>query len=198
MDPAYSDQQWFEQFVKGNEQGLAWVFDRHSKSLIAYVCKIVGDTDEAEDIVMDMFIKLWKVRSSVDGLEHLRPMLFVMCRNKAFSALRTRAILSAAEKEWLLQQETADNNVDARMMKYYVLDELARIAATMPEMRARVYDDFHRKGYSIEAIADKYGIKVQTVRNHLAQAVAQLRGKMLRKDLLISLLLLISELFRKN
>src|SRR2546425_5696074 len=70
----------------------AWqaAFETHYVDLCEYVLRLVGSGEAAQDIVHDLFLRLWDARGSRDSVRLSRPYLYVAARNGALKYLRHR------------------------------------------------------------------------------------------------------------
>src|SRR5256885_10377992 len=75
----------------------AWqaAFETHYVGLCEYVLRRVGSGEAAQDIVHDLFLRLWDARGSRDSVRLSRPYLYVAARNGALKYLRHRRVAQA-------------------------------------------------------------------------------------------------------
>src|SRR2546427_13226465 len=80
----------------------AWqaAFETHYVDLCEYVLRLVGSGEAAQDIVHDLFLRLWDARGSRDSVRLSRPYLYVAARNGALKYLRHRRGAQARVGRW--------------------------------------------------------------------------------------------------
>ncbi len=85
-----SDEDLIQAYLDGDEQSLVVLVERHFAGMYSYVFRFVRNTAEAEDIVQDVFIKVWKQLHRFQPGTGLRPWLFRIARNTAIDHLRKK------------------------------------------------------------------------------------------------------------
>lgn len=85
-----SDEQLIDAYRKGDEAALVTLIERHFKSIYAYVYRFVHNATEAEDIVQETFIKVWRQLDRFKDGAGIRPWLFRIARNTAIDYLRKK------------------------------------------------------------------------------------------------------------
>ena len=153
------------------------LFRMHYPSLLAFVEGFVKDKDVAEDIVQNVFMKIWVYRDSLDTAKPLRGYLFLLCRREISSWFRKEVAvqrfmsgLDRSEIEALAMSESSDPAE---------LEELGRIAdsvvASMPQKRREVFTLSRHDGLEISEISQRLGISPRTVNKHIQLALRTLR-----------------------
>jgi RNA polymerase sigma factor (sigma-70 family) len=74
--------------AEGNEKAFRMLFKNHRAKLFNYIFKLTKSRVAAEEIVMDVFLKLWEGRSLLSELDNFNAFLFAIARNKAYDFLR--------------------------------------------------------------------------------------------------------------
>lgn len=145
-----------------------------------YALRIVDDTDSAEDIVEDAFLKTWQLIELGKEIENFKSYMYRSVRNGCISFLRNQKETVAFDdmpenaKDTIdinalqdVDEETIDTSVrDARIWK--AIDEL-------PERCREVFLMSKRDGLSNDEIAEELGISVKTVKNQMTKAFSRLR-----------------------
>ncbi len=90
------DGELVKRMQKGDLRAFDELFERHRRSLFAYVRQMVWDQQQAEDIVQESFVKMVEARGKLDPEFGVRGWLFRVARNRAVDYLRQRRRLTAA------------------------------------------------------------------------------------------------------
>ncbi len=164
--------------IKENDQ-LAYteVFLRYSKLLVAHAYRLLGDQDEANDVVQDVFLTLWQKRAHLVLNTSLSSYLYTAIRNRVFNRMSHQKIVA----------RYADSIVNFMETGHAVTDELIRakelaiiieqeIAALPPKMR-EVFLLNKREELSYKEIALKLDITDKTAKQQVYNAVKNLRLK---------------------
>lgn len=150
----------------------------------------------AQEIVQDVFLKIWINRTSLADIESFRAYLFVVARNHAFNCLKQLARERNRKKEWI-------SNVlhDAS----YMLDTTPEIDVgllvdtavdLLPPQQKKVYLLSRKEGFKQEEIARELGISLETVKKHMVLALRSIKSY-LQTHLGVLLVLLISGFFKR-
>jgi RNA polymerase sigma-70 factor, ECF subfamily len=87
-----------ERLQSHSQEAFSALYDNYAPSLLGVIFNIVKDRDEAEDLLQDSFIKIWRsIRQYESGKGRLFTWLLTICRNTALDYLRKRGKLPAAE-----------------------------------------------------------------------------------------------------
>lgn len=113
-----SDEQLVEQYLKGDEKSLEVLIKRYLKSIYSFVYKNVGNSDAAEDITQEVFVKAWKSIKRFDKNKSFKTWIFTIAKNSSIDFLRKKKIAtivltenSAIEKSDLINNIEQKNTV---------------------------------------------------------------------------------------
>lgn len=164
------------------------LYERYSRRLYAFVLRYIKQGADAEEIVQEVFIKIWDARSNIDVYSSFESFLFTIAYNATISLLRKRL----NEKKYLehlklLQQ--FDNVPDLNDEIHF--NELNRkVQILLNELTPRQKEIFQlsrERGLTHEEIANKLNISVNTVKKHMVNTLAYLKSN-IDSNLMINLL----------
>lgn len=184
MAKALSDQEVIAFFKRGNHEAFNYLFRLHYRPLVYYGNQLVSDEQEAEDIVVDTFVKLLRKRTDFDNLKDIKAFLFISVRNACYDYLRYMQRHETSHQELFYlagKQEIMDDN---EMIKAKVLQEIYNEIENLPGQCQKVFKYIFFNGLTTEQIAHTMGISPQTVLNQKTRALRLLRLSLLKKDLL--------------
>lgn len=167
----------------GDSAAFEEVFRSTHPALVAFATRYTGSRERAEELVQDLFLDLWRTRSSWDVRGTLRSYLFGALRNRALNLRRRDAI----ERGW-----TDDDSHDAvhhlhvtpvRVDDRMIADEQQAMVeaafALLPERCRLAMHLRWRDGMQYAEIADVLGITAKSVENHLSRGLKALRARVL-------------------
>ena len=163
-----------------NEHGRAnWlqVFHQHQMMLRGYIANIVRSDFEAEDLLQDTFMRLWKSNRS-EEIRSPRAFIFRTARNLALDSLRrkkvrgTHAIYEDMQEELSDQTPSSEQTIAARQELDFVIEAIKQLPPKCQEvfLQRKLYGLSHRE------IASQLGISVRTVENHVAKGMRECRA----------------------
>lgn len=165
-----SDEHLFERYLEGDDLAFMELFHRHTNRLFAYCHKIVGDREQACDILQDMWERLARFRN--EGRESPRNITGFLIRS-----IRNRSLNEKARRrpDFYLEdlsegQHPVTDHQDADERRELILAALERL----PEDQRELLILFSYSGYSYEEIAAMHGEAVGTIRTRAWRARAKL------------------------
>jgi len=161
--------------ANGDHEAFRQIFDLYSPRVYRFALKYLKSSDQAEEIVQEVFVRLWKNSKMLPDVKNLDHYLFVLSRNLAFDQLRRQEIQARHAEE--LQTDIDDSaNVTEEAI---LLDETRRILdegiAKLPPQQQRVYQLCHQCGLKYEEAAEQLNLSPQTVHRHMKLALRFLR-----------------------
>jgi len=179
---------------KGDLKAFDIIFKKYSRRLYVFVFRYVKQEADAEEIVQEVFIKIWKSRDKINVYTSFESFLFTIAHNATVNLLKKRAI----EQKYVEHVKSIQYIEES----YELTDEIhykelkQKFQGVFNELSPRQKEIFQlsrEDGLSNKEIAEKLGISVQTVKNHLVTTLSFLKSKlnngMLISSLFISLFL---------
>lgn len=129
----------------------------------------------SEEIVQNVFLKLWKRRDSLENISSISAYLFKICRNEIIDYYRSSdAKISGMTENYIPDTEYdqfTDQILDCNIVQKAIKDFIAQ----MPEQRRKIFIMSREQNMSNAEIAKTLGISQRTVETHISKALAQLR-----------------------
>ena len=170
---------------RGEQDAFQRVFEMYHKPLCFFATRIVRDDSEAEDIVQEVFEKIWKKNTRIDEGESIDSYLFVAVRNACFTFLknkRERVDLEVVKQNLETPEEVIEFDTPELNRLWKEIDNLpvqCKIVFKLVVLEDMKYKD----------VANSLDISVNTVKTQMKIAYKTLREK-LRQDQFFLLLLL--------
>ena len=186
--PDQPDDMLLSRLQNGDEKAFTAIYERYNKMLYVLAYKYLKDTFLAEDIVQQVFLKLWESRSLFVGSVHLRNYLYTIIKNLVLNEIRDN--FSDMEKNYAVIQNAPEfeDKLQSALEEKDLFQHFYKILAELPEQKRKVCLLKIRDNLSNQEVADKLHISVPTVKSHYSQAIKLLRDKMGR---LLGILLLV-------
>lgn len=160
--------------MEGDENAFQTLFIDYYAVLVSFAMKYLEDQEAAEDIVQDVFVKIWETREKLGKIDNLSAYLYQMVRFRSFNYLRAEKIRQDATKSFAEELEETE-------MNEYIKNETFRIVMrTLEDLPPGSRNVFSRalQGYSAKEIADELGIAVETVKKQKQVARRILKEKL--------------------
>lgn len=148
-------------------------------SLVNYATTILKDKDTAEEIVQDLFYRIWRDRKNINIISSLNGYLFRSVYNKSMHYLEHQKVVRRHESE--AKRETTINSEDPiEIMKYNELHErIAEIIGKLPERCGRIFCMSRFEGLKYAEIAKELSISIKTVEANMGKALKEFRNELL-------------------
>ncbi|NLR63815.1 RNA polymerase sigma-70 factor [Chitinophaga varians] len=174
----------------GEEDALRSLLDLLGPKVLAYCKKKVGNEEDAEELLLDIFLKLWRFREKIDLTADVQVLLFTIARNHILNFIRnkaTRQLATIAPEEVLPQQ---DDHIRQRMDYNELFNQYQQVLEKLGEKQRAVFRMSREEGLSHREIADKLGISIRTVEAHIHSSLKTIRTELKDAYILIVLLLI--------
>lgn len=96
--------------IRGNEKSFQILFINYYSVLVSFAMKYLESQDVAEDIVQDVFVKIWESREKLGEIDNLSAYLYQMVRFKSFNYLRAEKIRQDATKSFAEELDEIEMN----------------------------------------------------------------------------------------
>lgn len=172
------EKELFTLLSHGDQVAFTKIFDYYEPRIYPFVFKITKSETAAEEIVQELFIKLWNNRAKAAEIEHPRAYIFRMAVNRTASYLKTLArqvhIIEKASGDMIVERNVTEEMVDLKATE----EVINKAVALLPEQQRKVYELSRRYGLSNDDIAKELNISRHTVKNHLTQALRFIREQL--------------------
>lgn len=163
---------------KGDMQAFDKVYELYCHKLFSFVLKIVKNEADTDDIVQEVFVKIWESRHKLDDYHLLNSYIFTIAYNGSIDLLRKR-VHSHKYIEHLkklsVQPTINSSTVDVEYGDF--LTQVEKLISNLPERQKEVYLLHREQGLTYPEIADRLKISKNTVENHMGKALSSLRQK---------------------
>lgn len=155
---------------------LNYLYDHYSSSLYGVIARVVVNTDIAEEVLQDVFLKIWDKIDSYDAEKgRLFTWMLNIARNQAIDKTRSKEISKEGKTRGI------DNLVGRIETREFVEQKTEGIGVTdvlrsLPDDQRFVVEHLYFKGYSQSELAEEFNIPLGTVKTRLRSALQQLRS----------------------
>ncbi len=175
---SYSDEELMQEIKADNLLAFDILYKKYSKKLYKFAYSILKSTEDAENIIQDVYLNLWENRSKVNKDASVQYYIFSIAHNSAISLIRKKA-KSAEFIEYLkLHQYINQSPLDVEIEYKELKAKLDEIIDHLPDRQKEVYLLHKVEGLKYQEVADKLNISVNTIENHMSRALKTIRGKL--------------------
>jgi len=180
--PGETDYELVSKALQGNQKAFRRIVERHHSTAYAVVRSVLGNSDEVDDVVQNVHIKIYRGLASFRGESRLSTWIYQIARNEAINVARKRRLEGPPVEEVVLPAGESSNPETAygrtelgEQMETAMadLDENYRMALELRYMGERSYEE----------IAEAMGLPVGTVKTYIYRGKVQLKKILTRKGL---------------
>jgi len=166
--------QLLQQVIQGDEKAFGQLFQFYKDKLYSFIYNLSGSSVTAEDVLQEVFLKIWRDRANLTGIENFNAYLFRMAQNHAINVFRrqSREALVLTELRRFAPEGVQGDEVFSAKEVQAVLQKAVN---NLPAQQRRVYELGREQGLTYEQIAATLHISVATVRNHMVSALKAIR-----------------------
>ena len=180
------------QIADGNETAFRRLFDLHRDHIYSIALRLTKENTAAEDVVQEVFIKLWVNRKKLPELNSLNAFINTLTRNHIFTQMRKLATEETYLRELIATEKLATDTSDA-----VIYTELKKVfgqaIAQLTPQQKKVYELGKLEGKKYDEIAGILHISKETVKNHMSEALKSIKSFLLKHEgLLVWLVLLLT------
>jgi RNA polymerase sigma factor (sigma-70 family) len=169
-----SDQELLLQIQHGDHDAFDILFDRYWQRLYQSARARLNNSDTAQDIVQEIFIKIWQRRATLNINGPLENYLQSAVRLSVISHYRSKKVTEVQLEDALQRINMLEDSIES-LTDYLELEKtLQQAVELMPEMLKRVYQ-LRSENLSVKAIAGELGLADQTVKNYINEVSRRLR-----------------------
>lgn len=149
----------------------------YNERLLSYIFGIIKSREVAEEVVMDVFLKVWLGRDLITQIENFDAFLFRVAHNRSIDFLRS-VVRDPKFRDMLWEelQLSGSDQADATMLNKEFESKLREAVSLLSVQRKKAYQLSRDEDMSHEEIAQHLGLSRNTVNNHIVEAQRFIRA----------------------
>lgn len=165
-------------FANNNKQAFDELYYLYYPKLFAYSRSFLKIEDGIDDILQEVFVKLWLNRQNIKKAETFNAYLYTITKNTLLNEIRSR-LKSEEFRSNLYYKSVAEEFVVQQTVEYEdIKQKIDAFVQMLPEKRQRVYLLSREDGKTNNEIAEELGISVKTVEDHMTHALRFIKSKL--------------------
>ncbi len=158
-----------------DESAFKELFDEFQQGIFSFLRYKIGDAAVAEDVIQEVFIKLWENRHTLDESRSIKSYLFTIANNLALNNLRHRKVVIQFQQKQRQEVTSYADSPEAAAEANELREKLLHLIAGLPEKTRVVFMMSRFDELANKEIAARLEISVSTVENHMNKALRILR-----------------------
>lgn len=166
-----------KEFKNGDHSAFEEIFKRYSKQLYHFSLSYLKSEEAAEDIVQEVFIKIWNNRKDLKTDTSFQSYLFTITLNSVRKYFNQLSRLNELKHDILLDSSTFKPDFDDRSDYQFMIDKLEEFIKLMPEKRRAIFIKKKIEEKSLKEISEELNITTKTVEYHITEAMRFLKSE---------------------
>jgi len=172
----YSEEILITLLRKKNEEAFRYLYDHYAAALYGVVLKVVNEQELANDLLQEIFVKIW---NRIDSYDPQKGRLFTwmlhIARNTAIDMLRSKAYHQQEKNQSLESNVHIGNSM--QMSSSMMVDQvgLKNVLHMLSDEQRMLIEKAYFRGYTQEEIAKELQVPLGTVKTRIRNALLRLR-----------------------
>lgn len=185
---SHEEKELLRRIARGDEAAFRIIFDLYRQRLLVFAWHISHSVVEAEEIVQDIFMKLWENRKAIAEVEYPRKYIYTMARNRAVDQLckiaRDQKLRTAA---WVNLSQDHRNLTEELLNEKESRELISEAVASLTEKKQAIFRLSRQEGLSHQEIAREMSLSVQTVKNILTEILRHIKAHLQQHSELLAI-----------
>lgn len=165
-----NDAELMRRIEQRNSSALSALYDRHGPACLALAQRVLGDSSVAEDVVQELFVKVWEAPSAYQPARGtVKTWLITTARSRAIDALRKRRTRDR------IQEQAGDEQPDYSLPPRRASSTVGRAVEGLPEDQRRVIELAYFEGLTQAEISDRLDMPLGTTKSRLRLGLSKLK-----------------------
>lgn len=163
---------------KGDIGQFESLFKSSYVSLVRYAKTLIKDHDTSEEIVQDLFFRLWQDREKIKIESSLNGYLFRSVHNRCLHYIEHNRVVERYASEMAYRQSESPENPSDILHYKELQAKVARILEKLPERCGKIFCMNRFEGLKYTEIAEKLSVSIKTVESNMGRALKEFRKEL--------------------
>jgi len=177
------------QLSQQNEAAFERVFKEYYKTLHSYACTLLRDDANAEEMVQQVFFKLWDRAANLRISGSIAAYLYRAVHNECLNFLKHQKVKSKHQLHVAYRMREEERAAEADMYDPALLKQITEAMNDLPEQCRTIFQMSRFEDLKYREIAERLNLSVKTVENQMGKALKLMRAKLVEFISLILFLL---------
>ncbi len=162
----------------GDAEAFATLYDRHGRMAYSLAYRMMGEKQEAEDVVQEAFIKVWRSAGGYRmGRGSVRTWILSIVHNRGIDQIRSHASRGRMQDKVEASAPTSEpSEAFAETWRSSQRDQVREALKTLPQEQLKILELAYFSGYTHVEIAERLDLPLGTVKGRMRLGLQKLRG----------------------
>ena len=166
------------EIAAGNQDAFRQLFNIYSTRLIEFASALVKNKEAATDVVNEVFVKLWKGRERIPGIQNLKVYLYTATKNAALNYLSRKAhqLITEPFDDFSIQLRE-EQCPDQQLITEEIFNKIRMAVEQLPPRCKMIFKLVREDGLKYKEVAEVLNVSVKTVDAQMVIAVKKISEK---------------------
>ncbi len=169
------DHNLLQRVSEGDSSAFVTLYEEITPSLNIFLINYLKCPDMADDVMQEIFIKVWEKRTELPRVDNFRSWIFTITKNHTLNVLKKIAADNAAIVEIIQNYNFASNSPENILLEKEYFQELKKRVEALPSQTQRVFALCREENNTYEQVAEKLGISRNAIKKHIVRANKKLK-----------------------
>lgn len=175
---SFQDRELITKLKAGSEKAFNLLFYKYERKLYAFSLSILPSGEDAEEVVQEVFYKIWKRRDLLDEQMSFKAFIFTVAKNYIYNLLSKRVSETAYKRYYLSATSNQVSSTEETCQFHDLKNTIEQMVNEMPEKRKRVFTMSRFQGLTNREIARQLNLSLSTVENHINKSLKALKQQL--------------------
>ena len=161
----------------GDAEALATLYDRHGRAAYSLAYRLMGEKQEAEDVVQEAFVKVWRSAGGYRvGRGNVRTWILSIVHNRGIDQIRSHASRRRTQDKVEASAPTSEpSEAFSETWKNSQREQVREALNTLPQEQLKILELAYFSGYTHVEIADRLDLPLGTVKGRMRLGLRKIR-----------------------
>jgi RNA polymerase sigma-70 factor (ECF subfamily) len=159
-----------QRLQQGSEHAFTVLYDKFSKPLYRNILRLVKDEDIAQELLQDLFLKIWDIRAKINPEKSFKSFLYKIAQNLVYTHFSKIAKNERLIAKLAISYAEYDDNVEEKLISKENHQQLKMAIDSLPPQRKLIYSLCKLDGKSYAEVSQELGISTDTVSSQIVKA----------------------------
>ena len=159
----------------GDEKAFEQIFREYYQGLVGYAIKMLKEKEGAEEIVQEVFVKIWEKRETVEIKTSLKSYLFRSVHNHCLNQIKHIEIRENYKQDNKERIEREQEDFTEKFNQFELQRQIEQAINELPEQRQKIFRLSRFEGLKYREIAEQLDVSVKTVEAQMGKALKSMR-----------------------
>lgn len=183
------DRQLILHMQAGDSAAFQTLYRKYWRQLFSFACQATRSTDDAKDLLQDLFAEVWQNRNSIRPDAFSVAYLYTALRHKVLDRIRRLSVREDYVKAITATASELDHSTESSILAEDFAEHLNQELNSLPDRCRLIFHLSRFEHQSIDEIAQQLQLSPQTVKNQLSKALQRLRTNLPEYAAMVALVL---------